>query len=152
MKKEPQPPKISERWGCAVTQGITGFTAVPDVLIRSQHRLRISATELVVLLNLLMHWWDGDGWPYPRVSTISRRMNLGSRTIERALRSLEEKSLVVRQPTVAIEDGRAVRRFDLSGLVLALQELAAEYRTYGEDEEVSRMQPAGSDHSDGTPA
>ena len=142
MTTESQQTKIGDRWGCAVTQGMTGFTAVPDVLIRSQHRLGISATELVVLFNLLMHWWESDGWPYPRVTTISRRMNVDRRTVERALRSLQEKSLVVRQPTTVMGGGPAVRRFDLSGLVLALQKLAHEYRVNGQSEGVANQEAA----------
>ena len=131
MIAESQQSKISERWGCAVTHGETGFTAVPDVLIRSQRQLGISATEFVVLLNLLMHWWRPDEWPFPRISTISGRMDVDRRTVERALRSLQKKGLVVRQPTSPVGDGPAVRRFDLSGLVLTLQKFATEYGTHG---------------------
>lgn len=98
-------------------------------------------------------WWESDGWPFPRVSTISRRMNVNRRTVERALRSLQEKSLIVRQPAITTGSGPAVRRFDLSGLVLALQELATEYRAYGHGEEVSNAgTPADSDHREKTPA
>ena len=39
---------IERRWGTSVTTGATGFTAVPNVLIRYQYELGLSATELVV--------------------------------------------------------------------------------------------------------
>lgn len=77
---------IRARWDGAVTEGLTGYTAVPDVLIRSQSQLKLSASEMVVVLNLLLHWWQGDGeWPYPRISTIASRMGVTQRTVERAI-------------------------------------------------------------------
>ncbi len=36
---------------------VAGFQAVPDLLLRNQAKLNLSPTNLVVLLNVLMHWW-----------------------------------------------------------------------------------------------
>lgn len=120
---------IEERWAGAVTDGLTGFTAVPDILIRSQAELGISPVELVVVLNLLLHWWDGEGeWPYPRISTIARRMGTSRRTIERAIAGLESKGLIRRCSAEEGGDGIAIRRFDLTGLVRALSGHAAQLR------------------------
>ncbi len=120
---------IRTRWNGAVTDGVTGFTAVPDILIRSQASLRLSATEMMVILNLLMHWWQGEGqWPYPRLSTIASRMGVTVRTVERAVGSLESKGLLTRLHGEFIDDGLTVRRFDLSGLVAQLQFAASALR------------------------
>ena len=120
---------IRQRWLGAVTEGLTGFTAVPDVLIRSQSHLNLSANEMVVILNLLLHWWEGDGqWPYPRLSTIANRMGVTRRTVERAILSLESKGLLMRLEGEFSPDGLTVRRFDLSGLVSELQVAAAGLR------------------------
>lgn len=113
---------IRERWGGAVTEGVTGFTAVPDILIRSQAHLGLSPTEMVVILNLLLHWWQGAGdWPYPRLSTIANRMGVNRRTVERAIASLESKRLLLRLEGEFDDEGLTVRRFDLSRLVAELQ-------------------------------
>lgn len=113
---------IRARWSGAVTDGLTGYTAVPDVLIRSQSKLKLSASEMVVLLNLLLHWWQDDGeWPYPRISAIANRMGVTQRTVERAVKSLESKRLVMRLEGETSAKGLTVRRFDLSGLVSELQ-------------------------------
>ena len=122
---------IRARWGGAVTSGRTGFTAVPDILIRSQAKLRLSTVELVVILNIVMHWWDPDEWPYPRTTAISERMGVTHRTVQRAFESLESKGLVRRLPSQSINDGPIVRPFDLHGLRRALEELAAEERAPG---------------------
>ena len=118
---EPTPSAIRQRWRGAVTTADTGFTAVPDVLIKSQAQLDLSSTEMVVLLNILLHWWRDDDWPFPRISVIGERMGTSRRTVERAVRSLQAKGLVVHQRGDPVGDGPAVRRFDLSGLVDVLK-------------------------------
>lgn len=118
---ESTPSAIRQRWRGAVTSSETGFTAVPDVLIRSQGQLKLSSTEMVVLLNILLHWWREDEWPYPRVSAIGKRMGTSRRTVERAIRSLQEKGLVVHRKSEVVRNGPAARRFDLSGLIDTLR-------------------------------
>ena len=119
-----------------MTEGLTGFTAVPDVLIRSQSHLKLSAIEMGVVLNLLLHWWHSDGeWPYPRLSTIAHRMGVSRRTVERAIRSLENKRLIERLGGEHSADGLTVRRFDLSGLVATLKALADSLRHKAERED-----------------
>lgn len=118
---EPTPSAIRQRWRGAVTSAETGFTAVPDILIRSQAQLKLSPTEMMVLLNILLHWWQEDEWPYPRISTIGERMGTSRRTVERAIRSLQEKGLVVHRRSELAGNGPAARRFDLSGLIDVLR-------------------------------
>lgn len=118
---EPTLSTIHRRWRGAVTTAETGFTAVPDVLIRSQGQLELSSTEMVVLLNILMHWWRDDDWPFPRISVIGKRMGTSRRTVERAVRSLQAKGLVVHRRSDSAGHGPAVRKFDLSGLIDVLR-------------------------------
>lgn len=125
---EPTPSAVRQRWRGAVTSAETGFTAVPDILIRSQGQLKLSSTEMVVLLNILLHWWRDDEWPYPRVSTIGERMGTSRRTVERAIRSLQEKGLVVHRRSELMGNGPAARKFDLSGLIDALRAKAETWR------------------------
>lgn len=118
------------KWGSAVSDGFTGFQILPDVLIRGQRRLGISNGEMVTLLNLLMHWWEKENLPYPKTSTIARRMGTSQRTVERHLKELQAKGLVSK---VVVKDdpNRAVQqRYDLSGLVNALELLAEGMRSY----------------------
>lgn len=119
---------VARLWGTAVTSGETGFTPVPDILIRSQSRLRLSPMELAVLLNVCMHWWTPGDWPHPRLVDISARIGASPRTVQRAVRAMQDKGLLVHRPPEP-KAGHAVRRFDLSGLVRRLQELAIDYRS-----------------------
>jgi len=84
---------IAERWGSAVD---AGFTAVPNALVRAQDKLGLSATDLVVLLNIVMHWWHRDRRPTPRSTAIAKRSGIGHRTVQRSLRRLEKLGLIER--------------------------------------------------------
>ena len=97
---------------------VAGFQAVPDVLLKNQAALDLTATDLVVLLNVLMHWWYPAQKPFPRSTTISKRMGVSTRTVQRALHQLEDKGLLVRVE----EDERTV--LDPTPLVNKLSEYA----------------------------
>lgn len=124
--EQPAISTIRRRWGDAVRSGRTGYTAVPNVLVRSQARLGLSTTEMVVLLNLLLHWWEPDNWPYPHPAHIAHRMGVSRRTVERALGTLQTKGLVERLPGRSMNGGPHVRPYNLTGLVQTLQEFAGE--------------------------
>ena len=76
---------------------IAGFQAVPDLLLKHQEDLGLSPTDLVVLLNVLMHWWYPTKKPFPRSTTIAKRMGVTPRTVQRSLLQLEELGLLVRE-------------------------------------------------------
>jgi len=84
---------VIEKWGEAAK---AGFQAIPDLLFKHQKTLAINTTELVVLLNVLMHWWYRDQKPFPRSTTIARRMGSDIRIVQRALARLEELELIER--------------------------------------------------------
>jgi DNA-binding MarR family transcriptional regulator len=75
---------------------VGGFQVIPDILFKRQGELKISNVELVVILNILMHWWTPGQNPYPRPSTIAHRMNSSTRTTQRVISSLEDKKLLKR--------------------------------------------------------
>jgi hypothetical protein len=85
---------VYEKWGEAAR---AGWQAVPDLLFKHQGTLNLNPTELVVLLNVLMHWWYRHQKPFPRPTTIARRMGSTVRTVQRAIAKLEKQHLVVRQ-------------------------------------------------------
>ena len=85
--------------------------------------------EVVVLLNLLMYWWQPENWPYPRLSVISERIGTSRRTVERAVQSLEEKGLVHRLRNETHKEGPTIRRFDLNGLIETLKDLVEKRET-----------------------
>lgn len=120
----PQQWSIQQKWEGVVTGGKKGFFAVPDLLIKHQSNIPLSSTEMAVVMNLLMHWWSADQLPHPRPAAMARRIGVGTRTVERAIKSLESKGLVKRKKSEKSPEGIAIRRFDLSGLVNKLKLLS----------------------------
>src|ERR1700722_12793472 len=105
------------KWGDAAR---AGFQIVPNVLFRAQQYLELDSAEVVVLLNLALHWWAADSLPFPSPAIIAKRMGVSKRTIERRLEALEKKGFIKR--LAATEELQ--RRYELSGLVEKLERAA----------------------------
>lgn len=120
----PTSPKT--KWGKAVTGGRNGFQVLPDVLVRNQGHLGLSSTEMVVLVNILMHWWEREPekMPHPRAEQIAKRIGTSTRTVQRCIDSLCSAGLLEWMPTERGENGLSVRRLDVRRLVQKLQEIA----------------------------
>lgn len=88
---------LISKWG--KDSCVLGFTAVPTMLIFAQNELNISSTELNVLLNLFIHWWDKSDKPFPAQGAIAYRTGLSLKTVQRSLSELEEKGLLIKTPT-----------------------------------------------------
>jgi predicted transcriptional regulator len=125
---------------------IAGFQAVPDLLLKHQCELGLSPTDLAVLLNVLMHWWYPEKKPFPRSTTIAKRMGVTPRTVQRSLQQLEELGLLVRE-----KDAGGPTYLDPAPLVEKLGALAkkdADYqirrrRRDGEEELGPNQHPPG---------
>jgi len=107
------------KWGESVTK--LGFQIVPDVLLKYQAVLgrnengaseSVSSPELVVLLNVLMHWWTKDTIPFPSAQAIAERIGIDRRSVDRAvdglvrkgiLKKLKERSIVMYDPLPLVE-------------------------------------------------
>lgn len=109
---------IAERWGPAVD---AGFLAVPNILVRSQDKLGLTPNDLVVVLNIILHWWHRDRRPAPRSTAIAKRTGLGPRTVQRSLNKLEKKGLISR-----VRIARDRTEYNLEGLI---GQLASEARS-----------------------
>jgi DNA-binding MarR family transcriptional regulator len=113
-----------KKWGNEVFEA--GYQIFPDVLLRCQRFLELEAMDLLILLNITMHWWDYHDLPYPRPSTIAKRIGVSTRTVERRIAVMQARGLLVRLPSENLK-GRTVRRYDLSGLVEKLRKYARKY-------------------------
>jgi hypothetical protein len=116
------------KWGGAISGGPNGYQLVPDVLLRKQIELKLDATDIVILLNICMHWWESEPgkMPHPRPVTIAKRMGISTRTVERHIARLGELGLIEWMPPEPRADAPSVRRFDLEGIRSELERLADE--------------------------
>lgn len=118
---------LETKWG---EDSLTmGWTSIPSSLLFLQSTLLISPNAMNVLLHLVMHWWDVNKNPHPSQKSISGRMGVSVRTVQRALYELEENHIINKQTTRKehpIYRGRNV--YDLSPLVNLLQELTPDLK------------------------
>lgn len=105
---------LKDKWQGAITQG-SGFVAVPMALLRLQTQFGLSPTEMMVLINLLAHWWDPGRAVFPRSTTIAARIGVDKRTVQRATNKMERAGLITRGVD---REGRRV--FSFEGLVAKL--------------------------------
>jgi DNA-binding MarR family transcriptional regulator len=82
--------RVSARYGQA---GNAGWSPIPDVLLFNQHRLKLKGDDLVVLLNLMAHYYSKNEMPFIRPTTIAKRMGVSQRTVQRSLAKLHKLGL-----------------------------------------------------------
>lgn len=100
---------VKEKWQGAVNEA-SGFVAVPMALLRLQSRYGLNPTDMLVLINLLAHWWDPSKPVFPRSTTIAKRMGVDLRTVQRATHKMEKTGLIERGK---LADGKRIFRFDV---------------------------------------
>lgn len=130
---QPVPPIVPKvkaadaKWGAAVMK--LGYCMVPSLLLRAQHRLRLTPTQLAVLLQLCDFWWDEARKPFPSKEKLALRLGMKPRQLQRHLADLEKAGLVNRVARYnQSTGGRETNVYDLSGLVSRLKELEPEFR------------------------
>lgn len=126
----------AEKWGQAVMD--LGFCLVPSLLLRAQRRLNLNPTQLAVLLQLCDFWWDKDRKPFPSKETLSQRLSLSERQVQRYIAELEQEGLVRRIERRASNGGKLSNTYDLSGLVKRLQALEPDFREVEEATKAAR--------------
>ena len=114
---EPLPQTVKEKWQGAVTEG-SGFVAIPMTLLRLQAKLKLTATDMVVLINLLAHWWDPARAVFPRSVTIANRMGVAKRTVQRSTQKMVKAGLINRE-FLEFRDGKR-RAFQFTPLAARL--------------------------------
>ena len=119
-------PGAKTKWGNAVTGGENGYSIVPDSLLRRQTDLKLDPTDVVLLLNISLHWWEGEPkkLPHPRPAVIARRMGISTRTIERRIARLCELGLLEWLPSKSRKGMPSIREFNLRKLIAEMEKLA----------------------------
>ncbi|WP_269388255.1 helix-turn-helix domain-containing protein [Hoeflea alexandrii] len=111
--------RAADKWKEA---SLAGFQILPDVLLKKQADLGLSALDMLVLINILQFWWYRDKRPFPRATTLARRMGVTTRTIQRSLQTLTNRGLLRREKVTG--DGKEKVEYDLEGLVERLRAYA----------------------------
>lgn len=123
MKKD----SLEEKWGQETL--LLGWTAIPSSVLILQKTLGIDSVALNVLLNLIASWWQSSKYPYPSQSVIAERMGTSKRTVQRAVRDLENLRLLkVNRTSITHPTFKGRNIYDLSPLVETLIKLTPELK------------------------
>src|SRR3990167_9457469 len=125
IKASPEQKQSEKKWGVAVMK--LGYCILPSVLLQAQARLLINAQQMIVLLQLVEHWWTADGKVYPSKDTLADRIGLTPKQIQRHIKVLEQKVLVQRIPRVLKGRCKTSNEYDLSGLVKKLKDIEPDF-------------------------
>lgn len=112
---------VFERWGEAM---VGGYQLVPNLVFLLQSKLGLSSHQVVILLNLSMHWWRKPDLPFVRPSTLAKRMGISRRTVERQLKALCDMGLVQKKALPVNARTTATIGYDLAGLVARIEKMA----------------------------
>jgi hypothetical protein len=114
---------IADRWSPPVAA--VGWTPVPEVLIKHQGALGLSASDLAVLLNLELHRREASQKVWPSAATIAKRSGLSERTVRSRFGILAKRGLIEVEPGWRDDGGNSSNRSTALGLRRALDLIAA---------------------------
>lgn len=125
LPKSPEDQRtLNKKWSKTTLDA--NYTIVPRALLRGQARLGINANDLAVLIHLLDHWWQAEAMPWPSKKTIAERLSVNEKTVQRAMKRLEDANLIQRNERYHNTGGRTSNEYDLSPLVERLKPIAEE--------------------------
>ncbi|MFK5912931.1 MAG: helix-turn-helix domain-containing protein [Woeseiaceae bacterium] len=102
---------------------------IPNILIERQQALGINPVEMNILLILIKHWWQKDKIPYPSKKVIAEIIGKDVSTVQRHVRTLEEKGILKRNARFNSKNtggGQSSNGYDLSDLVKKVAKLSTE--------------------------
>lgn len=136
---------LEERWTTGVLE--LGFVFVPSVLLRAQKRLHIDAVELTVLFHLIDHWWENDNMPFPSKKRLAERIGVSDKTVQRAIKHLEDEKLIQRVKRHNKHGGQTSNIYDLAPLIDRLKPIAKELVEARDEAQKTRRSPEKPGHT-----
>jgi predicted transcriptional regulator len=121
--------KYVEKWGR--TNISAGWTIIPNSLLENQARLGLSCIDMMVLINLITHWWEKDNAPRPAKKRLANILGVSTKTIQRSMVNLEQCGALKRLERYRDggDGGRTTNNYDLNPLVDVLTPFSAEIIT-----------------------
>lgn len=115
---------LEAKWGKNAIAA--GWTALPDVVFKSQKALKLKPLDVLICLHLASHWWKPDENPWPSKGKIADALDVDPRTVQRAIKKMEGLGYIKRIARRAGVGDNLSNEYDLRGLVKAIQSLADE--------------------------
>lgn len=133
--------RAEDKWSPQVLKH--GYTPLPNLLLRAQGKLKITPTQLNVLVQLAEHWWEADKDPYPAKDRIAQRMRKSPRMIQRYITQLEKSGLIKRVERFTGRKSQTSNAYSLAGLIRKLQAVEPEFAKIAEQNRNRRKKVEG---------
>ena len=138
------------KWG--KTNISAGWTIIPNALLENQSRLGLSCIDTMVLINLIMHWWEKDNPPRPSKKRLANMLGVSLKTVQRSFIHLEQCGAIKRIPRYkeGKDNARTTNHYDLNGLLDLLEGFSKELieeREANRKSEVNRPKKRGNPKS-----
>lgn len=104
-----------------------GYVGVPSILIQAQRRLKISPTQMSIIVHLLDYWYDPTRKPFPSKRDLSKRIGVTLKTIQNNISQLEAAGYVQREQRKTAAGDWNSNIYHLDGLIAAVKELEPEF-------------------------
>lgn len=127
-----------KKWGKPAIAA--GFTLFPNVLLQKQHALGLDCIDIVIILQILKHWWHADSAPFPSQVQLAKTMNVDLSTIKRHLARLRSAGLVTWTSRTSKHGGQASNAYDFSGLIKHVHDFAVDELAEREKEADARKE------------
>lgn len=92
------------------------YTKIPDRIAL----LKLTPREEQLIHRLLSHRWTPDARIYPSIKRLAELMDCTRRTVQRTLRRLEGRGLLVSEPCYQPVTGQTTNTYHLAGALLAI--------------------------------
>lgn len=112
-----------KKWGKPAIAA--GFTVIPSTLLAKQHALGLDCIDVVIILQILKHWWHKERAPYPSQVQLAKTMGTNLSTVKRHLTRLRELGFIDWSGRSNKHGGQAANAYDLSGLIKHVHDFAA---------------------------
>jgi predicted transcriptional regulator len=126
---KPQPEEKARqsdrKYGTAVMSH--GSFVLPSLLLRAQARLLLTSTEMVVLLQLLEHWWTAESQAIPSMARLADRTALSRKTIQRSIDALVKKELITKVSRRLPQGGKTSNEYKFTGLIQKLADIEPDF-------------------------
>lgn len=126
----------ARKWGKMVVK--RGFTIIPTLLLKAQHRLGLSMAQLALIVHLADFWWEEGRKPFPSKQALMDRTGMSKRQIQRLISELDKAGLITRVVRTGANKGTLSNGYDFSGLVSKLKALEPDFRKADDDADESR--------------
>jgi hypothetical protein len=128
--------RAEDKWSPEVL--VFGYTALPNLLLRAQSRLKITPSQFNVLAQLTEHWWKAKEYPFPAKDRIAARMKKSPRQIQRYIAQLEKAGYIKRIERFTGRKAQTSNGYSFDGLINKLKAVAPKFRKEEEQRKLRR--------------